>query len=76
MDRTNVTRDLIGRLWREDVSQDLVEYALLGGFFGLVAYGGFFAIQSAISTSYPTWDNCQQGLWQPPDPGAGVTPGC
>jgi Flp pilus assembly pilin Flp len=76
MDWTNVTSNLLQRLWREEVGQDLVEYAFLGAFIGLAAYGGFVAVQNAISTSYPTWDNCQQGLWEPPDPGAGVTPGC
>jgi Flp pilus assembly pilin Flp len=58
------------RLWREDSGQDVVEYALLSAFIGLGSYGGFLLIQSTISSSYTGWDNGQQGLYQPLDPGS------
>jgi len=60
----------VARLWREDLGQDVVEYALLSAFIGLACYGGFFAIQNTIHSSYIAWDTGQQNLAQPLDPGA------
>lgn len=56
------------RFVAEETSQDLVEYALLGSFFGLIVLGGFTSIENAISASYGTWDSGVQGLWEPADP--------
>jgi len=69
MDVSMLARQL-RRLWRQDSGQDVVEYALLAALIGLAAYGGFSAIQNAISSSYITWDNGQQNLWEPLNPGA------
>jgi Flp pilus assembly pilin Flp len=69
-DRAIVKENIFTRLWRDDSGQDVVEYALLSAFIGLGSYGGFLAIQNAISVSYVNWDTGQQGLWQPPAPGA------
>jgi Flp pilus assembly pilin Flp len=47
-------RTLIGRFVREEEGQDLVEYALLVGFIGLVAVAGVTALGTAINTYYGT----------------------
>ena len=62
---------LFARLVREDEGQDLVEYALLGAFIGLACFAGFQTVQNTIFGAYGNWDTGQQGLWVPPDPGAG-----
>lgn len=62
---------LLARLIREEISQDLVEYAWLAAFIGLACVVGFQTIQTAIFGAYGNWDTGQQGLWVPPDPGAG-----
>jgi hypothetical protein len=59
---------LLHRLWTEDSSQDLVEYALLAAGLGLATYAGWVAVQNAIHNSYGSWDTNQQNLWEPPDP--------
>ena len=41
---------MIARLWREDAGQDLIEYAFLAVFIGLVALLGIQAIGGAINT--------------------------
>ena len=58
------------RLTREEISEDLVEYALLAAFIGLACFVGFQTIQDTIFGAYGNWDTGQQGLWVPPDPGA------
>jgi Flp pilus assembly pilin Flp len=63
--------DRLVRLIRDDDGQDLVEYAMLAGFFGLVALAGFTSLQNALASAYGRWDTGTQNLWTPPDPGAG-----
>jgi len=60
--------DLARSLAADESGQDLVEYALLTGFFGLAAVAGFDAIEAAIGTAYALWDGNAQALWEPPDP--------
>jgi Flp pilus assembly pilin Flp len=64
-----LTRNILGKLWRDDTGQDVVEYALLAMLIGLGSYAGFVAIQTTIHDSYGVWDTGQQNLWVPPDPG-------
>jgi Flp pilus assembly pilin Flp len=58
------------RLLIEDRGQDLVEYALLAGFVGVVAAATWVAIESSLATAYVRYDTKTQGLWEPPEPGA------
>lgn len=60
---------MLRRLCLETEGQDAVEYVLLVAFFALATIGGFRAIETAIGTAYPTWDQGVQGLWEPCDPG-------
>jgi pilus assembly protein Flp/PilA len=47
-------KGLLARFVREEEGQDLVEYALLVGFIGLVAVTGVTALGNAINTYYGT----------------------
>jgi pilus assembly protein Flp/PilA len=47
-------RTLFTRFVREEEGQDLVEYALLVGFIGLIAVAGVTALGNAINTYYGT----------------------
>jgi Flp pilus assembly pilin Flp len=46
-------KTLLRRLWKEDVGQDLIEYALLAGFI-VVVVAGFLppAVMPAVSTIF------------------------
>jgi len=59
------------RLWKEEVGQDLVEYALLVSFLALTGWAGWSVVRSALFTSYGVWDTHQQDLWVPLDPAGG-----
>jgi len=59
---------LLGRLFREDRGQDLVEYALLATLIGLSCLAAWAAIEAALGNAYATFDNSTQNLWVPPDP--------
>ena len=58
------------RLLYEETGQDLVEYALLAAFIGVVGILLWENIRTGIGTAYANWDTGTQDLWQPPDPGA------
>ena len=64
-------RSLMTRLLGEDDGQDLVEYALLATFIGLVSIAALGAIQTAINGTYGAWNTNNNNNWQMPDPGAG-----
>jgi Flp pilus assembly pilin Flp len=57
------------RLFREDSAQDLVEYALLASFIGLVCAAGLSSLQSAIHSTYGTWNTNNNNNSQMPSPG-------
>jgi Flp pilus assembly pilin Flp len=59
------------RFLGEDTGQDLVEYALLASFVGLVGIAAFAGIQSAIQTTYTSWNTNNNSNWQMPAPGSG-----
>ena len=64
-------RTLIIRIMREDCGQDVIEYALLAAFIGVVGIVTWQNIGVGIGAKYLGWDTGVQGLYSPPDPGAG-----
>jgi Flp pilus assembly pilin Flp len=56
------------RIAREDVGQDVVEYALLTAFFGLAALAAWASIREALGSSYTGTTSGVQSLWDPPPP--------
>jgi Flp pilus assembly pilin Flp len=62
---------LIIRLMRVECGQDMVEYALLAAFIGTVGILTWQSIGTGIGSKYLGWDSGVQGLYSPPDPGAG-----
>ncbi|MFN8059262.1 MAG: hypothetical protein U0Q12_08850 [Vicinamibacterales bacterium] len=59
------------RLVRDTRGADLVEWALLAGFFGLAAVAGFGNLRTTINRAYGVWDGAVQAIYAPVDPGAG-----
>ncbi len=51
---------ILRRLWDEDEGQDIVEYAMLVAFVGLVALVAWLAFQDAIAAGYTGWDDRDQ----------------
>lgn len=61
-------RTLIYEFIVSEQGQDLVEYALLCAFIGLVAVATFNLMGGAMATTYTSWDDATQGLADPLDP--------
>lgn len=62
-------RATLQRLLSHDDGQDLVEYALLVAFVGLVAVAAFLALEDALGNAYSGLDIEEQDLAaQTPDP--------
>jgi len=62
---------LLRRFAREDSGQDIIEYALITAFFGIVAVLVLQGIQIAVGTTYDLWLNPTSGvpsLWTPTEP--------
>ena len=69
--RPSVARSFVRRLVIEDGGQDLVEYALITGFIGIVGFLALQAIQTAVGDTYDVWLDPAVGtpsLWDPADP--------
>lgn len=67
-----VPRRGLVRAWVcDDAGQDLVEYALLVTFFGIVMVAAWDTLAGAVSTIFGQASSGVQGLWDPPAPGAG-----
>jgi Flp pilus assembly pilin Flp len=65
-------RRLIVRLIQEDSGQDVVEYALLAAFIGLVGVVTWKNIGVGMGNALRGWDTGVQGLSScTPDPGGG-----
>jgi pilus assembly protein Flp/PilA len=60
---------LLEDLLRDEGGQDLIEYALLAAFVGLVGIAAFSRIETAIATAYTTFTTNENDNWQMPDPG-------
>ena len=67
-------RALVRRLFNETDGQDIVEYALLAAFVALASITALNLIQTALGTTYTSWDTKTQLLSCMPDPGGGGCP--
>lgn len=59
------------RIVRDDGGQDLIEYALLGSFIGLVGVLAFQAMGGNINSIYRSWDSAVANQWEPSAPVSG-----
>ena len=69
--RTTGCLDLLRRFVRADDAQDLVEYALITAFVGVVGYLVLQAIGTEVFNTYSSWLDPTSGVpskWDPPDP--------
>jgi Flp pilus assembly pilin Flp len=66
---------LFTRFVREDAGQDIIEYALLSAFIGVVGILAWQNIGVGVLNAYTGWDTGVQGLSGcTPDPGGGGCP--
>jgi len=61
-------KDILLRFVREDSAQDLVEYALLGVFVGVVSVLVWQNISSLIGDRYTEYNTNVNTLWASPEP--------
>ena len=64
-------RSIAERFVREDDGQDVVEYALLSAFLGVVGYLALSQIGTAVLNTYTSWMDPASGvpsLWDPAAP--------
>lgn len=61
-------KELVGRLVADDSAQDLVEYALLGAFIGVVSVLVWQNIASLIGVRYAEYNTNVNTLWASPEP--------
>jgi Flp pilus assembly pilin Flp len=59
---------LAARFLAEDSAQDLVEYALLGAFIGVVAVLVWANISTLIGIRYTEYNTDVNDLWASPEP--------
>jgi Flp pilus assembly pilin Flp len=59
---------LIARFLADDSAQDLVEYALLGAFIGVVAVIVWANISTLIGLRYAEYNTDVNDLWASPEP--------
>lgn len=67
-------RLLVHRFVAEDGAQDLVEYALITGFIGIVGYVVLDLIGVEVFNTYSSWIDPAYGVpsrWDPPNPSGG-----
>jgi len=63
---------LLERFLREDTGQDVIEYALLSAFVGVLGVLAWQNVGSRLGTLYVGWDGGVQDLSScTPDPGGG-----
>ena len=60
--------EALRRLLSDDSGQDLIEYLLLASFMAIASWLGWQAIETAINTTYQSWDKASQAIWEAPDP--------
>jgi Flp pilus assembly pilin Flp len=66
--RASAMSSLYRRFLTEEAGQDLIEYALLATFIGLVGIIAYQTIGSTMNTVYRGWDSSVQDQWQTPAP--------
>jgi Flp pilus assembly pilin Flp len=67
----NVTmrgKALLREWFSDEHGQDLIEYMLLATFVALVTWVGVQAIGINMNTTYRSWDETTQDIWEVPDP--------
>ena len=52
----------------DETGQDLLEYALITAFIGVVGILLWENIRTGIGGAYANWDSGGQNLWEPQDP--------
>jgi Flp pilus assembly pilin Flp len=52
----------------DEGGQDLIEYLLLGSFLAIASWVGLQLLETAINTTYQSWDKASQEIWEVPDP--------
>jgi Flp pilus assembly pilin Flp len=60
---------MVDRFVREDDGQDVVEYALLAAFIGIVGYVALTGVRTEVLNAYTKWLDPSSGvpsLWEPP----------
>jgi Flp pilus assembly pilin Flp len=62
---------LLRRLASETDGQDLIEYALLTAFIGMVGFAAWNAIQTGLGLAYSGYVDAVWDLWEPDDPSGG-----
>ena len=65
---------LLCQFFRDDSAQDLVEYALITAFVGVVGFLVLRAIGGEVFNTYSSWLSPASGVpsrWDPPDPVGG-----
>jgi Flp pilus assembly pilin Flp len=60
--------DVLRKFIRDEDAQDLVEYALLGAFIGVVGVAVWSNILSLLGERYTEYNTNVQDLWIAPDP--------
>jgi Flp pilus assembly pilin Flp len=55
-------------LLEDDRGQDLIEYALLSAFIGVISVAVWGVIATRLGTAYTGFDTNTQGIWETPDP--------
>ena len=62
----------MNELWRrlitDESGQDLIEYALLTTFIGIVCLATWDLVRGAINTTYLSWNTSMNSAWETPDP--------
>lgn len=70
-----IMKKLLLHFIAEDSGQDLIEYALLSAFVGIVGIVAWSNISPKIGFAYQTWDTNVQAISAcTPDPGGGGCP--
>lgn len=62
---------LLTRLARDESANDIIEYALLAMFIGVIGAAVWTSIQANIATAYRSYDTGVQAIWETPDPAGG-----
>ena len=60
--------DFWRRLIADESGQDLIEYAMLTTFIGLVCLATWDLVRGSINTVYTSWNTSMNAVWEPPDP--------
>lgn len=71
VDVASVMKQRIFGFIGSDEGMNTIEYGVLAASIGVIGFVVWQSITGDIGTAYGNWDAGTQGLWEPPDPGAG-----